>query len=147
MRNGRGTYHFYDGAGDFEGIWHDDAHKPDALVYGPQSERTEKRQLYQALVQENEEARSLLRDLRGGVPLPYQRPKGVSLPEKLLREENAALHEFIHGVAHKEFVSEISKARAKSRAMLQQVESVFGERGSWAAAEGEEEDPALRVHE
>ena len=144
-RQGAGTYHYHDGAGDFEGVWHADTHKPDALRYGPQSERTEKRQLYQALVQENEEARSVLRDLRGGVPLPFRRPKGSSLPDKLLREENAALKEFIHGVAHKEFVSEIYKARAKSKAMLKEVDSVFGER-DWAAV-GAEEDLALRVHE
>lgn len=143
-REGAGFYKYHDGAGDFEGEWKADAHKPDSTLGGPQSEAHEQIQLSQALMQENEEARVRVREIRGSVPLVFRRNTKVRPTDNELRLETAGLKEFIHGVAHKEFVTEILRARASCRTMLESAEAVFGKHVH-GGTDDLEDMPGLRV--
>ena len=121
LRQGPGVYRYHDGE-HFEGEWHQDRLKPSRVKRSAASERNARIQLSQALVQENEEMRAVIRDARGGVPLKFRRPK-QRLTDEALRKENATLKEFIHGVAHEEFVATITVHRAETRATILNVEA------------------------
>jgi hypothetical protein len=119
MREGEGVLRFADG-GVLEGQWHLDAHKDDSAPSQLRKAELVKSRhaLYRALMQENDEQRALICDLRttqrgrGKIPLWFRRNLKDHLPEDMLRKENAALAAFIRGIAHDDFVSRLQKYRA-----------------------------------
>ena len=116
LREGRGTYRYHDGE-TFDGEWHLDEYKPKyGLERGsPALLQLEDTIRYKMMLQENEEQRAKLRELRGGVPLLFRRNLKERVTEEFLRSENAKLAAYVRAHAHYEFLGKMKQKRKQGR--------------------------------
>ena len=73
------------------------------------------------LLQENDESRSRIQDLRGAQPLIFRKPKsarGQKVSNAELRAENSRLQAFLQHYEHMQFVSSMAKKRETAQAVL-----------------------------
>jgi hypothetical protein len=81
---------------------------------------TGRQDTYKALLQENDESRKRIHDMRGAVPLVFRRPAAqkVKLDSDELRSENSRLTAYIVSFEHSEFVKRVAHKRQSAHRVL-----------------------------
>lgn len=125
-RHGAGTYTYADGS-SYPGQWLHDQHiraprnNGRATSPAPPEDPAETELRVASLA--NDELRTIIVDVRAGVPLQFRRPKG-RMPAAFLRAENAELKAYLHSQDHVAMVGRVLVARQPTIRTLRTVKEV-----------------------
>ena len=123
LREGPGVYRYFDGE-SYEGVWVKDTYKQDSGR--PKRLRhkvfdSDGKDAHRMLMQENDELRAHIKDLRGMEPLNLRRAADTFTTNMTcfdLRAENSRLAAFIHFHHHSKFVLRLNDKRVPARAVI-----------------------------
>ena len=132
-RHGSGDYRYAEGA-TYEGLWTDDVYLEGSKKRGfgpamrkPLTGDRPEAQEYRALEQTNDQLRTVLRGVRGGVPLQFRRPPGRKNTE-FLRAENARLMACISVQDHIQMVARLNETRKPVQKAFGALEELLDKR-------------------